>query len=197
MGRGTSSAGILLTTSLLWACGGESATETVVEATISAAAKAYLNEVLDLMQTHSINRYTIDWPSFREVTFTVAGAAQTAAGTHNAIRSAVERLGDNHSSFFPDGGAGGDGELGDDPIARHLGNSLGYISVPAFVGSGSSLAASYHRLIEGIDAIGVCGWVVDVRSNTGGNMWLMVTGVGPILGEGVIGFFIDPDSNTA
>ncbi|NNF26841.1 MAG: peptidase S41, partial [Gemmatimonadetes bacterium] len=30
--------------------------------------------------------------------------------------------------------------------------------------------------------------------NTGGNMWPMIAGVGPILGEDTVGFFVDPDS---
>jgi carboxyl-terminal processing protease len=42
--------------------------------------------------------------------------------------------------------------------------------------------------------LGVCGWVVDLRGNTGGNMWPMIAGVGPIVGEGILGFFVDPDS---
>jgi carboxyl-terminal processing protease len=29
-----------------------------------------------------------------------------------------------------------------------------------------------------------CGWIVDLRGNGGGNIWAMLAGVGPILGEG-------------
>jgi C-terminal processing protease CtpA/Prc len=36
------------------------------------------------------------------------------------------------------------------------------------------------------------GWIVDLRSNGGGNMWPMVAGLGPILGEGPLGYFIGP-----
>jgi len=52
----------------------------------------------------------------------------------------------------------------------------------------------YHRMIQRVDTLGVCGWVVDLRGNLGGNMWPMVAGVGPIVGEGVLGYFVDPDS---
>jgi len=31
------------------------------------------------------------------------------------------------------------------------------------------------------------GWIVDLRGNGGGNMWPMLAGVGPVLGEGVVG----------
>lgn len=43
------------------------------------------------------------------------------------------------------------------------------------------------------DRTGSCGWVVDLRSDTGGNMWPMLAVVGPILGEGQVGMFVDAD----
>ncbi len=77
-----------------------------------------------------------------------------------------------------------------------VGGRFGYVSVLAFSGGGAPprWPPLYHRLIEGIDTLGVCGWIVDLRDNPGGNMWPMVAGLGPILGEGVLGFFVDPDS---
>src|SRR5262249_27262645 len=34
------------------------------------------------------------------------------------------------------------------------------------------------------------GWVVDLRGNIGGDMWPMLAGIGPILGEGGVGAFV-------
>ena len=42
------------------------------------------------------------------------------------------------------------------------------------------------------DRVSLVGWIVDLRGNTGGNMWPMVAGVGPVLGNGVAGFFVPP-----
>jgi carboxyl-terminal processing protease len=41
---------------------------------------------------------------------------------------------------------------------------------------------------------GLRGWVVDLRENTGGNCWPMLAGIGPILGEGVAGYFASQGS---
>ncbi|MCY7355905.1 MAG: S41 family peptidase, partial [Rudanella sp.] len=38
------------------------------------------------------------------------------------------------------------------------------------------------------------GWVVDLRRNLGGNMYPMIAGLGPIIGEGVCGNFYDIDN---
>jgi C-terminal processing protease CtpA/Prc len=45
-------------------------------------------------------------------------------------------------------------------------------------------------LIKELDGAGVCGWVIDLRLNVGGNMWPMLAGVGPLLGDSVFGSFV-------
>lgn len=190
----------LLLSALSASCGGDA---TAPEA-ISPEARGYLNRALDIMEDNSIRRYEIDWVAFREQAVEDAGNAQTPAGTYYAIRSALDRIGDHHSFFVPPSSAASVSPPGVasapaavDPSVNLYDASIGYVEVPAFSGSGQAvhdLATQYHRLIESIDTLGTCGWVVDLRGNTGGNMWPMVAGVGPILGEGVAGYFVDPDS---
>jgi hypothetical protein len=38
-----------------------------------------------------------------------------------------------------------------------------------------------------------CGWIVDLRGNGGGNLWPMMAGIGPLLGEGEPGAQLHPD----
>jgi carboxyl-terminal processing protease len=117
--------------------------------------RAHLEQLIGVMQEHSINRLTIDWTMFRASVFGQASAAQTIADTYPAIRVALGLLGDGHSSY-------------------------------------RSAANSIQRAIMSADRDDLIGWMVDVRGNGGGNMWPMVAGVGPVLGEGVIGYFIGP-----
>lgn len=42
-------------------------------------------------------------------------------------------------------------------------------------------------------AAGAKAWIVDLRRNRGGNMWTMITGIGPLLGDGLLGAFINAD----
>jgi hypothetical protein len=39
------------------------------------------------------------------------------------------------------------------------------------------------------------GWVVDLRGNSGGNMWPMLAGIGALLGQGDLGTFISADGD--
>jgi hypothetical protein len=67
---------------------------------------------------------------------------------------------------------------------------LAILVVPSFAGNRGEVdeyatkvqAAIAERLREK-----PCGWVVDLRGNGGGNIWAMLAGVGPILGEGNLG----------
>ena len=190
------------------------------EETLAPSAALYLEAALDIMEFNSVRMFEIDWPTFREQTIADAGTASNTFETYSAIEDALARIGDGHSFFRPAQGApavapapttgivglipglGSRAQVDEpgpgDPSANLLEGGIGYVHVPQFDGGGeegNDLAAGYHRLIEGIDTLGVtCRWVVDLRGNRGGNMWPMVAGVGPILGEGDIGAFFYPDS---
>lgn len=51
-------------------------------------------------------------------------------------------------------------------------------------------AESIQQAISEADRDGLAGWIVDFRGNGGGNMWPMIAGVGPVLGEGIIGWIV-------
>src|SRR5262249_243457 len=59
--------------------------------------------------------------------------------------------------------------------------------------SSPSLGEPYVRdarnLLEEMDRRGVCGWVVDLRYDGGGNMWPMLNGVSGLFDDGVLGYF--------
>jgi carboxyl-terminal processing protease len=166
---------------------------------ISEQARVYLDEVLGLMQAHAMNRLTIDWTMFRSTVLAQAPAAQTVADTYPAIRTAVRLLGESHSSFQTPTGfvitertrtcfapAAG---------APTVLPTIGYVKVTGFSGrdaAATAFADGIQRAIRSADRDDLIGWIVDVRGNGGGNMWPMVAGVGPVLGEGVTGYFIDP-----
>jgi C-terminal processing protease CtpA/Prc len=48
-------------------------------------------------------------------------------------------------------------------------------------------------LVKKLDERAVCGWIIDIRRNNGGDIWSYLAGIGPILGEGELGGFVYPD----
>jgi C-terminal processing protease CtpA/Prc len=73
--------------------------------------------------------------------------------------------------------------------------TVGYVRVGTFSGSGAE-ATAFANAVQGAiaaaDRGGLAGWIVDLRGNGGGNMWPMLAGVGPVLGTGRVGYFVDP-----
>lgn len=180
-------------------CGGGdgASTPNTPSGTMSPAARQYLTELIAVMQEHSINRGKIDWNAFRTSVMAAGGAAQSVEQTFPAIRTALELLGDSRSSYRPVTGS---------PISvaracaapgagtPTLPDTVGYVRVTSFSGSAGEATAFANALqgaIAAADRDGLAGWVVDLRGNAGGNMWPMLAGVGPVLGTGRVGHFVD------
>lgn len=167
-----------------------------VELPISTEAAAYLEEALDIMQSNSLHRHSIDWEIIRTSAFEVAQHSQTPADTYGAIRNALVRLGDHHSHFLtPESHTQVQEMTASDnppPRGKLLLDKLGFIAMEGFDGFDSeTYATQIQDLIRELDRQDPCGWIVDLRENTGGNMWPMLAGLGPILGEGQAGTFVD------
>jgi hypothetical protein len=141
---------------LTHACGGgDGATEPPPPTTgISPTARAYLEQLIGIMQANSINRLTIDWPAFRTNVFAAAPRAQTSAETYPAITEALRLLGDGHSSYRTATGsvlfvpkrtcqASGGG-------APPLPATIGYVRVTSFSGTAAQATAFANSIQDAI-----------------------------------------------
>ena len=80
---------------------------------------------------------------------------------------------------------------------RRLPGNIGYIAIPPL---GATPVYSYYagimqQIIRDVDQPPACGWVVDLQGNTGGSFFPMLAGIGPLLGEGVVGSATGPDGS--
>jgi hypothetical protein len=164
-----------------------------------AQGRAYLEQMIAIMEANSINRLTIDWNAFRQTVLAQVSTTASIADTDAAILTALQLLGDGHSGYIAVSGTTisapthrcTPANLSAPPLPA----TIGYVKVGGFSGLGAAattFADGIQNAIRSADRDDVIGWIVDTRGNTGGNMWPMIAGVGPILGEGVAGYFIDP-----
>lgn len=186
---------------VLAACGGSEPTRAVPKEEMSQRARAYLDAALDVMQANSLHRARIEWTGLRAAAHDSAGAAQTPQQTYAAIKAALRALGDRHSFFVaPPGSTGGaTAPLPEPapPVGQSLVGGIAYVYMPGFSHpSSAEHANAYHNVLREVDAASPCGWVVDLRLNYGGNMWPMLAGIGPVLGDGLAGMFVDPGGAT-
>ena len=163
-------------------------------------AHRYLSTALDLIQQHALKRDAVDWVSLRAQAHDRAVDALTRAQTYDAIRFALGSLGDHHSGLLePAAVANLTHAAAGSPLpeGRILPSKIGLILVKSFAADEQRAidrhATQLQELIRTIDSAGPCGWILDLRQNAGGNMWPMLAGLGPILGIGKVGAFIDRD----
>ena len=81
------------------------------------------------------------------------------------------------------------------PLVRRLAGidpGIGLIDLPYDAGS-AHYATLAQQGMRAADTPAVCGWVVDVRRNVGGDIWTLLAAIGPILGEGQVGGFVYRD----
>lgn len=167
----------------------------------AAAARAHLEAVLDVMEANSVNRNAIDWLTFRGTVRAEAPDPNHLGDTFQAIWVALGLLGDGQSSY----------------TAPRRWNTT--ITRPAVTCSGDALQPfssqpdiGYVRVTNTLDGLGAqsyarnlqtsirvldngvrTGWIVDLRGNRSGDIWPLLVGLAPFLGEGTLGYFIDPD----
>lgn len=79
------------------------------------------------------------------------------------------------------------------PKGWQLGADTGYLELPGVTGNHEirkTYAQAAQHLIRGLDQAGIHRWIIDLRCNMGGDMWVPLVSVGPLLGSSECGFFI-------
>lgn len=164
---------------------------------LAPPAQRVLDSAFRLVRTYALWRDTVTWSTVEPSVRAMAAGAETTADVYPAIRQLLLSLGDRHSFLmrptatrgFQTGGA-----QNPRPEVRALPDSIGYISVPAYAGGDPAASRQYvvdvHNAITAVLSRTSCRWVVDLRNNAGGNMWPMLGGLRPLLGEAGLGSFV-------
>ncbi len=168
-----------------------------------SAQKEYMDHVFEIIMEHSIRRDSNDFETLRRHAYRDIKNTESIEDCHTIIKFLLRDLGDHHSRFMPANqvkkwlSISKNGSTSNLTTFRgHLLNEhIGYIQMREFI-SGDSIvnqayADSLQQLIKSIDNEQIKGWILDLRENFGGNCWPMLTGIGPLLGSGVCGYFID------
>lgn len=147
------------------------------------SARVYITQVLDLLQDQSLRRDKVDWPKFRAEVLSSAATAVTEADTYPVIRAALRRLGDGHSALIAPSELAARVSRSPPWPKGILLDCAAYLEIPWFVQndhvSPAGMAGKIQKLIASLEASRPLGWIVDLRGNGGGNMWPMLTGLGP------------------
>ena len=194
-----SAAALLVTISALGCGGSEPPLPTPTSAQGTEWVSRYLDELLDIMEAESVHSKSIDWAHLRAEVFATAAAAQTIPAAYPAIGLALQSLNDFESFYTARSGrrVGPSPEpacvAGPEPVPA-VPDGIGYVRVESCACEGIAEANQFaewiQQAIRAADRPGLVGWIVDLRAVGGGNMWPMMAGLGPVLGEGIVGWIV-------
>ena len=170
-------------------------------------ADRLLDEALHFMQK---NYYRKDQVSWEELTASAKARLNSSGNcddAYSAITWCFRQLNEQHSFVMEPGKAARytneASDLTPAPLlsdlvgeikGEWLQDSIAYLTIP-WVSTTDSLicervADSLQSVIASLDTRRISRWIIDLRDNSGGNCWPMLAGIGPLLGEGVCGYFV-------
>jgi hypothetical protein len=167
--------------------------------------KKYIKKFHKIVKQNSIYTDSLNWNTIdNEINLLSKGmkSIDEAKSITSYILDKLRAVGDHHSFILSkiNTEKSNKGNLDDrEPSGKMLNNNIGYIYVPGFSSFSDTASKRFSEKIQSIikelDLQNeVKGWIVDLRENTGGNMYPMIAGLGPLIDNGTLGHFISSNN---
>jgi len=162
---------------------------------LSAETSTYLEDALETIRKRAYYSNRVDWDRARATARAIASGARTTAETYDAIRYVLGLLDDRHSHLVgpADVREQRTSTARDFEITGRTFGAIGYVGVPGYNGQNVARSQAFASTIEThiaeAQTAHVCRWIVDLRGDIGGNMYPMLEGLRPLLGDGTLGYF--------
>lgn len=167
---------------------------------------AYIRDFIRIVKHNSVFTELLNWPLIEKDVAARSAGLKTIREAKPVLENIIQELravGDNHSFILSKLATERYEKENSNPAkpeAWLMPGNLGYISVPGFSSTNSEVSVQFaddiQRMISKLDTENqIVGWIVDLRGNDGGNMYPMIAGLGPLTGEGTLGYFIEKIDN--
>lgn len=155
-----------------------------------------LDAAVQKAKEYSILSAGVDWASVvKDLDATIADSEHPSSA-YPVIWKLIDVLSDHHAMLYPPKKAEefrSSGRSSAPAEVELLPGGIGYILLPGFTGANprdaEDFANQVSEKIEVISGDADKGWILDLRQNTGGNMWPMLCALKPLLGEDYVGSF--------
>lgn len=167
---------------------------------VSPEIHNYLMSAVDSIQNNALMSPNVNWEEVRSEALDDATGIETTEETYHILKSVLRKLGDNHS-FLQKNGANisypeSDNKRTPSPYGSRMqieyglhhkgGKTFARIFIPQGM-RGNTFAQNLQDKLFDLHSENPCGWIVDLRGNGGGNMWPMLAGSGPLVGDNPLG----------
>jgi carboxyl-terminal processing protease len=160
-----------------------------------------ITEISKVIIKNSLFTDSLNWVVIKDSTQKISGEIKSAQDyklIYSFFTKELRRAGDKHSFFLSTDNITkiqNQSNESKQPEGKYLGDSVGYVKVPGCLNLNSekdiAFAENIRLKIKEIDTENkVTSWIVDLRHNTGGNMWPMLAGLNALTKDGVVGYFV-------
>jgi carboxyl-terminal processing protease len=157
---------------------------------LSVNAERYLTAAFDIVRAQALDTSKVNWNSITKIAHALVSGAQTTADTYPAIDFLIARLNDGHSHFIGEqqnATFSAQQRSATVDVESRLIGKVGYLKLGGFSGYDRDrifrYASEARASIARSRAAASCGWIVDLRSNGGGNIVPMLVAVQPFVGS--------------
>ncbi len=162
---------------------------------------SFNNDIIKVVENNSLYSDSVDWAIVNADFETInsdANYTTQCSSSISIILGELRKHGDNHSFCVSKEVIDRMTRQSKDEYqasAKLIDGNIGYIKIPRFASINDSISNEFafkiQSLIREMDSDSIRGWIVDLRENAGGSLYPMLAGLGPLLGEGILGYFID------
>jgi carboxyl-terminal processing protease len=174
------------------------------ETKASRKTPKFSDEVSKIIKGNSIYSDALNW---KEIATEIAALPISANDSiFNSLlfqffTKKLRQAGDNHSFFLTKRTVSNlkQNSIQAQPEGLYVGDGIGLIKVPRYVTFESAKDKEFENTIRAeimkLDTSqNIAGWIVDLRQNSGGNMWPMIAGLNALIKDGTFGYFVSPKS---
>lgn len=168
----------------------------------SAEVTKFITEITNIIKDNSLVTGQINWAEYEKEVSELSkniNSIDSCKPIFNYIIKTLRKNGDHHSFFIAKSGV--EKLTNNPPQPKYAESQLlnahtGYIKVPGVRSFNQQMNNAFRdtiqQLIKKLDTENeITAWVVDLRHNTGGNMWPMVAGLNALIKDGVAGYWVD------
>lgn len=178
---------------------------------IADSVKSYLDKSFLIIERNALNSKNVVWEDLRKKVYSKASGAKSYEDILPLYPYIFEQIDDHHGSLQYKNKTYGWNKTVKvqvnntiktatkkyaSPRSEKIKNDIGYILIPGnndYRGQHmDSISRNIKRAIAKISNPKIKGWIIDLRINTGGNMYPMIAGLTEFLGEGRVGGFVTP-----
>lgn len=166
----------------------------IINFLMSTEVKIYLDDLFQILKENSIYRNNIDWNFIQSELYLNASGAFFIFQAQKSVLNAFNNLGDNHSYLVNEDFQKQENENIKKQLNKNIeygfiNKNTVYIKLPPASSSSFLYADKLQKIIKQLSKKKPLYWVLDLRGNSGGNIWEMLLGLSPLLGDGTYGYF--------